>query len=121
MAMPAAPFEAAAAEPVDFPFGPPVTIELDPAFAALRERQPVVRIRLPFGGEGWLVLRDADNLALLGDRRFSRAAAVGEDVPRTMVIPPGGSALSLLDPPEHGRPGAYAVRALGSRRVVGLG
>ena len=125
MAMPAAPapfeFEPALAEPVDFPFGPPVTIELDPAFAALRERQPVVRIRLPFGGEGWMVLRYADNLALLGDRRFSRAEAVGEDVPRTTVIPPGGSALTLLDPPEHGRLRSYAVRALGSRRVLELG
>lgn len=125
MALPTAPvpfeFEPGAAEPVDFPFGPPVTIELDPAFAALRERQPVVRIRLPFGGEGWMVLRYADNLALLGDRRFSRAQAVGEDVPRTVVIPPGGSALSLLDPPEHGRLRSYAVRALGSRRVLELG
>ncbi len=108
-------------EPVDFPFGPPVTIELDPAFAALSERQPVVRIRLPFGGAGWLVLRYADNLALLGDRRFSRAEAVGEDVPRTVVIPPGGSSLTLLDPPEHGRLRGYAVRALGSRRVLELG
>jgi nocardicin N-oxygenase len=125
MAMPTAPvpfeFEPAGTEPVDFPFGPPVTIELDPAFAALRERQPVVRIRLPFGGEGWMVLRYADNLALLGDRRFSRAQAVGEDVPRTVVIPPGGSSLALLDPPEHGRLRSYAVRALGSRRVLELG
>lgn len=124
MAVPAAPVPfgvAPTAEPVGFPFGPPVTIELDPAFAALRERQPVVRIRLPFGGEGWLVLRYADNLALLGDRRFSRAEAVGEDVPRMTVIPPGGSALTLLDPPEHSRLRSYAVRALGSRRVLGLG
>lgn len=125
MAVPTAPvpseFEPGGAEPVDFPFGPPVTIELDPAFAALRERQSVVRIRLPFGGEGWMVLRYADNLALLGDRRFSRAEAVGEDVPRTMVIPPGGSVLSLLDPPEHRRLRSYAVRALGSRRVLELG
>ncbi|MBV9822081.1 MAG: cytochrome P450 [Actinobacteria bacterium] len=108
-------------QPVDFPFGPPRTIELDPAFAALRERQPVVRIRLPYGGEGWLVLRYADNLALLADRRFSRARAVGEDVPRTVVMPPGGSSLTLLDPPEHGRLRGYAVRALGSRRVLELG
>ena len=125
MAMPSAPvpfeFRLAGAEPVDFPFGPPVTIELDPAFAALRDRQPVVRIRLPFGGEGWMVLRYADNLALLGDRRFSRAQAVGENVPRTTVIPPGGSSLTLLDPPEHGRLRSYAVRALGSRRVLELG
>lgn len=125
MAVPTTPapseFALAAAEPVDFPFGPPATIELDPAFAALRERQPLVRIRLPFGGEGWMVLRYADNLALLGDRRFSRAEAVGEDVPRTTVIPPGGSSLTLLDPPEHGRLRGYAVRALGSRRVLELG
>jgi nocardicin N-oxygenase len=85
-----------------FPFAEPVGLRIEPLFAALRATEPVSRIRLPYGGEGWFVARYEDNRRLLNDRRFSRAASQGE-MPRLTVEPAGGSALAILDPPEHTR------------------
>ncbi|NUP53372.1 MAG: cytochrome P450 [Catenulispora sp.] len=85
-----------------FPFAEPVGLEIEPLFAVLRESEPVSRIRLPYGGEGWFVSGYEDNRRLLNDRRFSRAASQGE-MPRLTVEPAGGSAMAILDPPEHTR------------------
>jgi cytochrome P450 len=104
----------------EFPFSEPVGLTVDTVFGQLRETEPVSRIRLPFGGEGWLVTRYADVRAVLTDRRFSRAAAVGEDLPRLTVEPPGGSAMAILDPPEHTRLRRLVAQAFTARRVAGL-
>ena len=61
------------------------------------------RVKLPFGGEGWLATTHGEVKTVLNDARFSRAATVGADVPRTKEwLNPGGDILSL-DPPEHAR------------------
>ncbi|WP_279581508.1 hypothetical protein [Fodinicola feengrottensis] len=62
---------------VAFPFAAPGHLQPPAEFAALREGQPVRRVALPYGGEGWLVTRYADVKTVLADPRFSRAAAVG--------------------------------------------
>jgi nocardicin N-oxygenase len=106
--------------PRAFPFGGTSGVVIDPMFARLRATEPVSRIRLPYGGEGWLLTRYADNRALLTDSRFSRAAAVGPDSPRLTVEPAGGSAMTILDPPEHTRLRRLVAPAFTARRIEGL-
>ncbi|MCC3776674.1 cytochrome P450, partial [Streptomyces sp. UNOB3_S3] len=64
------------------PFSTPTGVEMDPLYAHLREREPVSRVRMPYGGEAWLLTRHADVRAVLGDQRFSMEAGAGKDVPR---------------------------------------
>lgn len=104
----------------EFPFSDSRTPTIDPVFGQLRAAEPVARIRLPYGGEAWLVTRYADNKQVLTDRRFSRAKAVGEDIPRLTVEPPGGSGLTILDPPEHTRLRRLVSSAFSVRRVEAL-
>jgi cytochrome P450 len=103
-----------------FPFADAVGLEIDPLFAALRESDPVSRIRLPYGGDGWLLTRYEDNRLLLTDRRFSRAATKGANVPRLTVAPAGGSSLAIMDPPEHSRLRTLVSSAFTARRVKEL-
>lgn len=96
-----------------YPFNPPEREGLDPHFAQLREHEPVSRIILPHGGESWLVTRYADARFVLTDRRFSRALAVGPDVPRMSVEPGGSASIMMKDPPEHTRLRRLASGAFG--------
>lgn len=72
-------------------------------FDRLRAECPVQRARLPFGGEGWLVSRHADVRTVLGDPRFSRAATVDADIPRTTQWRTRPGNLMAMDPPDHTR------------------
>ncbi|MFH8475833.1 cytochrome P450 [Streptomyces sp. NPDC018000] len=86
-----------------YPFPDDHRLDVPPEFADLRAKCPVQRVELPYGGEGWLVTRQVEVKTALGDSRFSRAATVQADVPRTQAwLNPGGDILSL-DPPEHSR------------------
>jgi nocardicin N-oxygenase len=75
----------------------------DPAFAELRAEQPLSRIRLPYGGEAWLAVRYGDVRFVLSDPRFSRAAAMAEDMPRQVPRQPTQRTITDLDRPEHSR------------------
>lgn len=86
-----------------YPFPDGHRLEVPAEFARLRQECPVQRVKLPFGGEGWLATTHGEVKTVLSDARFSRAATVGADVPRTKEwLNPGGDILSL-DPPEHAR------------------
>jgi cytochrome P450 len=107
-------------EPRNFPFGENDRLEVDPTFVELRSDEPVSRVRLPYGGDGWLVTRYDDVKTVFGDQRFSRAAVVGKDVPRSMpVIQQGGSILTM-DPPEHGRLRRLVAKGFTARRTEQL-
>jgi cytochrome P450 len=100
-----------------YPFSPPDRLVLDPFLNDLREREPVSRIRLPYGGESWLVTRYRDVQTVLSDHRFSRAAATGPDVPRMTPEPGGAASILMTDPPEHTRLRRLVARAFSSRQV----
>ncbi|MEV6279760.1 cytochrome P450 [Nocardia sp. NPDC051832] len=101
-----------------YPFGEPVRLDMHPLLARLRREEPVARIRLPYGGEGWLVTRYDDVRLVLADPRFSRAATVDrEDLPRATPEPPRGDSLLSMDPPEHTRLRKLVAKAFTSRRV----
>ncbi|MQY04664.1 cytochrome P450 [Actinomadura macrotermitis] len=106
----------------EYPFiGEPAGVEVDPLYARLRREEPVSRVRLPYGGEGWLVTRYEDTKKVFADPRFSRAATVGrEDVPRTTPEPASGGFLLSMDPPEHSRLRRLVAKAFTNRRVERL-
>ncbi|MFI6047664.1 cytochrome P450 [Nocardia sp. NPDC051321] len=104
-----------------YPFGEPIRLDMDPLFAKLRREEPVSRVQLPYGDEGWLVTRYADAKLVLADPRFSRAATVDrEDIPRTTPNPTRQNSLLSMDAPEHSRLRKLVAKAFTSRRVEQL-
>lgn len=104
----------------DYPFSDPVQVAIDDRFAELRSNEPVSRIRLPYGGEAWLLTRYSDNRALLSDSRFSRAATAGQDLPRLTVEAPSGVSMAIMDPPDHTRLRRLVAPAFAVRQVEQL-
>jgi cytochrome P450 len=102
-----------------YPFGDADRLELDPMLTHVREEEPLCRITMRFGDDGWLVTRYDDVRTVLSDPRFSRAEAVVRDVPRTHPRKnPGG--IVDLDPPEHTRLRRVIAKAFTARRVEAL-
>ncbi|MEU6118760.1 cytochrome P450 [Streptomyces sp. NPDC047117] len=102
------------------PFSAPNGVEMDPTYAHLRAQEPVSRVRMPYGGEAWLLTRHADVRAVLGDQRFSMEAGAGKDVPRPTEHPLPAGALIGMDPPGHTRLRRLAGKAFTARRVEEL-
>ena len=102
----------------DYPFGDPVRLEIHPLFEQLRRDEPISRVHLPYGGDGWLVTRYEDVKFVLADPRFSRAVTVDrEDIPRAVPQPSRANSLLSMDPPEHSRLRKLVAKAFTSRRV----
>lgn len=96
-------------------------LDMNPIYPKLRREEPVSWVRLPYGGEGWLVTRYEDAKLVLADPRFSRAVAVGrEDIPRATPQPAQSASLLSMDPPEHSRLRKLVAKAFSSRRVERL-
>lgn len=94
-------------------------LTLDPSYAALREGPPR-QVRLPYGEPAWLATRYEDAKLVLSDPRFSRAAAIGRDEPRTRPYPSGPGTIMSFDPPEHSRLRRLVTQAFTVRRVEAL-
>lgn len=107
--------------PRSYPFSR-IRLEPDPQYAELRRSAPVCRVQLPYGPPAWLVTGYNLTKAVLGDSRFSRAAAVGRDNPRESPVDVSQVAESVLsmDPPEHTRIRRLVGKAFTPRRVEGL-
>jgi len=85
-------------------FDAPDRLELTPLYAQLRPEEPVARVELPYGEQGWLVTRHASVKTVLADQRFSRTAVVAahDRTPRSSPLPLKSNPLSV-NPPEHTR------------------
>ncbi|HYS38388.1 MAG TPA: cytochrome P450 [Pseudonocardiaceae bacterium] len=103
-----------------YPFRPTEGLVPHPRYAQLREEGAPVRIRMPYGGEAWLVTRYADVRTVLGDRRFSRAAAAGRDVPRARPPMDSPEQIISMDPPDHNRLRTLVAKEFTARRVESL-
>lgn len=104
----------------NFPFGAPPQLQLEPLFMVLREEEPISRVRLPYGGEAWLVTRYEDIKAVLSGPCFSRAATQHAETPRMQPNPAGEGVLMSLDPPDHTRMRKTVARVFTKRRVEDL-
>ncbi len=80
------------------PFAPP------PAYAEIREEEPVTRVGLPGGKQAWVVSRHEDVRTVLNDRRFS-ADRQHPDFPQLVPgfrRPDDERTMITMDAPEHG-------------------
>lgn len=100
-----------------YPFPDDHRLAVPEEFAELRGKCPVQRISLPFGGDGWLMTKHADVKTVLGDSRFSRAATIGADIPRTAPWIAEGGDLLTMDPPEHARLRRLVASAFSRKNV----
>jgi cytochrome P450 len=107
------------ADPVDYPFRDHDRLEVDPVYAELRHHRPVLRVRVPYGDDAWLVTRHEDVKTVLGDPRFSRALTAENDESRLTPLPVNTSILGI-DPPDHTRLRRLLSRTFTSKRVEGL-
>ncbi|MGO1057405.1 cytochrome P450 [Crossiella sp. CA198] len=94
-------------------------LRLDPLYDRLRREEPVLRVRLPFGEQAWLVTRYQDAKFVLVDQRFSREAMHGRDVPRSMPYN-STTGIVTMDPPQHSRVRTLVARAFTQRRAEAL-
>ncbi|WP_055549120.1 cytochrome P450 [Streptomyces sp. NBRC 110028] len=105
-----------AAEPLAYPFAAE-KLNLAPLYERLRREEPLARVQLPYGEPAWLATRYEDARLVLGDPRFSRAAAVGRDAPRVRPYAPGPGTISTFDPPEHSRLRRLVTKAFTVRQI----
>lgn len=104
-----------------YPFRDPEALALEPEYAHLREHEPLSRVTLPHGGDAWLAVRYADVKTVLSDPRFSRAALLDRDVPRTSPRRLTDPTLHTMDPPEHNRLRRLVAAAFSPRQIDRLG
>jgi cytochrome P450 len=108
--------------PEPYPFGPAERLDLHPRYEMLRERHPVLKVRMPYGGTAWLVTRHREARIVLADPRFSKATAPDRKPPRSATVTPLSEGTSILgmDPPEHTRLRRIVTKAFTARRITDL-
>lgn len=108
-------------EPVpDYPFGPVHGLDLNPRYLELCRNEPVSRVRMPFGGEAWLITSYAEIKQFLADNRFSSLAATAPDTARVTPLPLRPGNLLTMDPPDHLRIRRVVAHAFTMRRIERL-
>ena len=106
--------------PRKYPFGEAEGLSLRPELAELQSSRALARVRLPYGGDAWLATSYEDVRAVLGDPRFSRAAAFGKDVPRLSEAINTHATILDMDPPDHTRLRRLVAMAFTPKRVEAL-
>ncbi|GAA2409272.1 cytochrome P450 [Streptomyces pulveraceus] len=105
--------------PLAYPFNTPDGLQLSDAYERVRGQSGLLRVQLPYGEPAWLVTRYADARLVLGDQRFSRAAAASHDEPRQSEGQRDGGILGM-DPPDHTRLRSLVAKAFTVRQVEKL-
>ena len=104
-------------QPINYPFGEYDRLNPSPEQVGKGDGEPLVRVRLPYGGDGWLARRYEDVKVVLADPRFSRAVAFGKDVPRSTSFINDQPGILDMDPPDHTRLRRLAAKAFTAKRV----
>ena len=108
------------AEACPYPFPEARQLEVAPEYGQARRAPGLTRLDMPYGGPAWLATRLADVKLVLADHRFSRAASLGKDVPRTIPVIDSTPGLLNLDPPEHTRVRRVVAQTFTTRRIEAL-
>jgi cytochrome P450 len=103
-------------EPLSYPFNEDAGLDLNEAYAAARDAEGMIQVKMPYGEPAWLATRYADARLVLGDRRFSRAMEKEKDAPRHSPVQQDGGILQM-DPPDHTRLRTLVAKAFTTRRV----
>jgi cytochrome P450 len=101
----------------DYPFGPVRGLELHDRYLELMREQPVSRVRMPYGGEAWLITGYPELRQFLADPSFSSTAATEPDTPRVTPLPLRLGGLLTMDAPEHTRIRRVVAKAFTKRQV----
>ncbi|RPF43773.1 cytochrome P450 [Streptomyces sp. Ag109_G2-6] len=105
--------------PVAYPFNTAEGLLLAEEYERVRDRPGLLRVQMPYGETAWLVTRYADARLVLGDARFSRAAAAAHDEPRQAEGRTDSGILGM-DPPDHTRLRSLVAKAFTVRQVEKL-
>lgn len=101
-----------------YPFSNRTDLTVDPTYAELRSKEPVARVRMPYGGgDAWLVTRHADARKALSDPRLSIAAGAGRDVPRASPRIQEAEGLMGMPPEAHARLRRLVATAFTPKRI----
>ena len=100
-----------------FPFDTPPELDAEPEYAQLRREDPVPKVRLPLGGQAYLVSRHVDVKRVLSDPVFSRAATSDPDVATLRPVRRNPYLMISLDAPEHTRVRRLVARAFTPRSI----
>ncbi|KOU04950.1 cytochrome P450 [Streptomyces sp. NRRL F-2295] len=97
-------------------FGEQFTRDPYPVYAALREKGPVHRVRIPEGADAWLVVGHELGRTLLADQRFSKHWSRASPALGVVKVSSGTSMLST-DAPDHTRLRKLVAREFTPRRM----
>ncbi|QUQ68062.1 cytochrome P450 [Kutzneria sp. CA-103260] len=100
-----------------YPFSEAKGLDLDPEYGRLRDAGQLGRVSMPYGGEAWMATSYEDIKTVMGDPRFSRAATLNADVPRTFPLMQTDTNLLTMDPPDHSRLRKLVAKAFTMRRI----
>ncbi|MFF8918484.1 cytochrome P450 [Streptomyces sp. NPDC015032] len=105
--------------PLAYPFNTAEGLQLAEEYERVRDQPGLLRVQLAYGEPAWLATRYADARLVLGDQRFSRAAAASHDEPRQSEGQRDGGILGM-DPPDHTRLRSLVAKAFTVRQVEKL-
>lgn len=103
-----------------YPFGPVVALDLHHRYLELCRTEPVTRVRMPYGGDAWLITGYPELKQFLADPRFSSLKATEPDTPRVTPLPLRAGNLLSMDPPQHSRIRRVVARSFTMRQVEKL-
>jgi cytochrome P450 len=106
-----------------YPFSPVSPSEAALRYQAIAEDRPMTKITMPYGGEAWIIHRNAVAREMLGDPRFVREPfRTGERVVPYFVEFPDflKTTLQFEDPPQHTKLRKLVQKSILPKRVKAM-